>query len=62
MAAKKKSSRWLVKIGINYPNMFGKGIEVRAEPGEIVDDIPPDAIDWWLEQGVIEEVCDGVRT
>lgn len=60
--AAKKTQRWLVKIGINYPNMQGKGIEVRAEPGDIVDDLPPAAVDWWLEQGVIEEVCHGVRS
>lgn len=44
-----------VKVGINYlPN--GKGdTEKRAEPGDIVDDLPPGVVKVWLEQGVIGE-------
>lgn len=44
-----------VYVGINYlPN--GKGAkEKRAEPGEVVDDLPPGVVDVWLEQGVIGE-------
>lgn len=44
-----------VLVGINYlPN--GKGTkEKRAEPGELVDDLPPGVIDVWLEQSVIGE-------
>ena len=36
----------LVVIGIDYA---GK----RAEPGDIVDDIPARSVSWLLEQGVI---------
>jgi hypothetical protein len=36
-----------VVIGIDYA---GK----RAEPGDIVDDIPARSVSWLLEQGVIE--------
>lgn len=52
-----------VLVGVNYlPNGKGKD-EKRAEPGEVVGDLPPSAIAIWLEQGVIgepksEEVAD----
>lgn len=44
-----------VLVGINYlPN--GKGdAEKRAEPGEVVDDLPSGVVKVWLEQGVIAE-------
>lgn len=44
-----------VLVGISYlPN--GKGdTEKRAEPGEVVDDLPPGVVKVWLEQGVIGE-------
>lgn len=45
--AKKK---YLVKSGISW---YDGG---RAEPGEIVDNIPRKSIGWLLEQGHIEEV------
>lgn len=55
MAAK----RYRVLVGINYLPK-GKGdIEKRAEPGDVVDDLPPGVVKVWLEQGVIaEEVAD----
>lgn len=44
-----------VHVGINYlPG--GKGdTEKRAEPGDVVDDLPPGVVEVWLEQGVIGE-------
>lgn len=44
-----------VFVGINYlPN--GKGdTEKRAEPGEVVDDLPTSVVPIWLEQNVIGE-------
>lgn len=47
--------RYDVYVGINYlPN--GKGDkEKRAEPRGVVDDLPPDVVEVWLEQGVIGE-------
>lgn len=44
-----------VHVGINYlPN--GKGdTEKRAEPGDVVDDLPASVVPIWLERGVIGE-------
>lgn len=43
-----------VLTGLNYPPN-GKGPERRAEPGDLVDDIPTSSASWLLEQGVIVE-------
>lgn len=46
---------YLVLIGVNYPP-HGKGsAEKRAEPGDIVTDLPPKSIADLLDQGVICE-------
>lgn len=42
--------KFLVKHGIDYPPSN------RAEVGDIVEDIPPKAIKWLREQGIIELV------
>jgi hypothetical protein len=39
-----------VKVGINYPP------EKRAEPGDIVDDLPEKSLPWLLEEGIVTEV------
>jgi len=39
-----------VLIGLNYPP------DRRAEPGDVVDDLPKKSISWLLEQGHIEAV------
>jgi hypothetical protein len=44
-----------VLVGINYPP-HGKGDEVRAEVGDVIDDIPPKVAKLWTEQGIIEHV------
>jgi len=41
-----------VLIGLNYT--AGK-LEKRAEPGEVIDDLPKSAVAWLLECGAIEE-------
>lgn len=46
-----------VLIGINYPT---KGGEKRAEPGDVVDDIPKVDQKWLLEHGAIEPVAETV--
>lgn len=46
--AKKK---YRIKVGLNYPPN-----DKRAEPGDIVDDIPPGSLGWLLDAGVIEPV------
>lgn len=43
---------YLVRNGINYEV---DGVEKRAEPDELVDDLPEKAIGWLLEQGHIDE-------
>lgn len=53
MAAKPRKA-YRVLVGVNYlPD--GKGdTEKRADPGAIVDDLPPSVVKTWLEQAVIE--------
>ncbi|MBT9176900.1 MAG: hypothetical protein DDT20_01225 [Firmicutes bacterium] len=41
-------AKYKVLVGINYPP------DRRAEPGEIVDDLPVKSEAWLLEQGCIE--------
>lgn len=49
-------------VGLDYPR-GGRGPDRRAEPGDVVDDLPKTSVPWLLEQGAIEEVSgDGVRT
>ena len=40
--------KYKILVGLNYPP------DKRAEPGDIVDDIPKRSIPWLLEQGYIE--------
>jgi hypothetical protein len=43
-------------VGVSYL-AHGKGTnEKRAEPGDIVTNLPPSVIEIWLDQDVIEEV------
>lgn len=50
---------YVVLAGCNYPP-HGKGsTEKRAEPGDIVSDLPPKSIADLLAQGVIREPEDG---
>jgi len=56
MAAK---NRYRVLTGLNYPPN-GKGPERRAEPGDIVNDLPPESVGWLLEDGSITEADEEV--
>ncbi|CAB4158782.1 hypothetical protein UFOVP711_25 [uncultured Caudovirales phage] len=42
-------AKYRVLVGVEYASR-------RAEPGEIVDDIPAKSIKWLREQGLIEAV------
>lgn len=53
MAAAKKKYR--VLIGINYPD--GDGGEIRAEPGDLVSDIPERSIHGLVKTGAIEDAA-----
>ena len=44
-----------VVVGIDY-RPHGKGDEVRAEPGDLVDDVPAKTVKEWLADGVLEHV------
>lgn len=48
-----KRQKYRVLAGINYPPR-----DKRAEPGDVVDDIPLISIDWLLRDGIIEPVDD----
>lgn len=39
-----------VLVGLSYPP------DRRAEPGDVVDDIPPQSLGWLKNQGFIETV------
>jgi len=43
--------KYRVLVGLNYPPG-----DKRAEPGDIVDDIPPGSLGWLLDGGIIESV------
>jgi hypothetical protein len=45
--------KYRVLTGINYPTARGSR---RAEPDDIVTDLPPKSVPWLLEQGHIEKV------
>lgn len=49
--------RYVVRTGLNYPNPDPKVAEERrAEPGDIVSDLPTRVVDDLLAIGAIEEV------
>ena len=55
------AKQYRVLAGLDYPAR-GRGPRRRAEPGELVDDLPKGSVAWLVEQGAIEEVSgDGVR-
>lgn len=47
---------YLVLVGLNYPVKGGK--EKRAEPGDVITDLPTKSIPWLLDNGYIEPVED----
>lgn len=51
MTTKKKPTAYRVKVGLDYPV---KGVEKRAEKGDVVTDLPPKSIPWLLEGDYIE--------
>ncbi len=46
-------AKYRVLIGINY-RPDPKAAEKRAEPGDIVDDVPKKIVAQWIEAGVLE--------
>ena len=42
--------QYRVNVGIDYAGR-------RAEPGDLVDDIPTRSVKWLLDQGIIEEAA-----
>jgi hypothetical protein len=49
--ARATSGPWKVLVGMNYPPN-----DRRAEPGEIVNDLPSSDVPWMLEQNLIGPV------
>lgn len=43
-------------VGINYPT---KGGEKRAEPGDVVSDLPAKSVQWLQAGGYVELADDG---
>jgi len=43
-----------VKVGIDYPDPKSPGEEKRAEPGDVVDDLPEKSVKALVRDGVIE--------
>ena len=50
------SKAFEVVTGLNYP---GKGGDKRAEPGDVVDDLPAKSIEWLLADGHIKPIKEG---
>lgn len=50
------SKRYEVLVGVNYPTKQG---EKRAEPGDVVDDLPAGSVQWLVAQGVVSPVKGG---
>lgn len=48
-----KRKFYKVRVGVNYPP------DRRAEPDDVVDDIPAASVSWLLEQGIIEPAKKG---
>ena len=47
------SKAYRVLVGLNYP---AKGGEKRAEPEDVVTDLPAKSLPWLLEGGYVEPV------
>lgn len=45
-----------VLAGLSYPP------DRRAEPGDVVDDIPPQSVKWLLSQGIIQDASKNATT
>lgn len=45
-----------VLVGVNY-RPTPKADEVRAEPGDLVDDVPSAIAKVWVAEGVLEKVA-----
>ncbi len=46
-------AKYRVLVGINYPP------DKRAEPGDVVIDLPQKSVSWLVDQGYIEAVKEG---
>lgn len=55
MARKKPRKAYRVLVGLSYPP-DGADDERRAEPGDVVTDLPAWSVDWLLAGGSIAEV------
>lgn len=49
--------KYRVNTGLNWAPKLGAP-ERRAEPGDVVEDLPEKSVKWLLEQGHIEKVTD----
>lgn len=49
------SKKYLVKNGLDYDV---DGEPRRAEPDDVVDDLPPKSVSWLLDRGHIEEYAE----
>jgi hypothetical protein len=55
MTKQTKRPKYRVLVGINYPPG-----DKRAEPGDVVDDIPPSSIGWLVRDGIVKPVGDSI--
>lgn len=56
-AAGSAPKRFRVVAGLDYRTAAGS--PVRAEPGDVVDDLPPTSVGWLLECGAVAVVEEG---
>lgn len=50
------ATKYLVEIGLNYPDPANTAREVRAEPGDIISDLPNSAIQSLLAINAISPI------
>lgn len=43
-----------VLVGLNYPTKAG--LDKRAEPGDVITDLPAKSVGWLVDEGYVEEV------
>lgn len=57
MAEDKVRGRYRALVNLDYPG--GKTGTKHADPGTVVDDLPPGDLSWMLKVGAIEKVKEG---
>jgi len=55
---RKRKMKFRCLRGMNYPDPQHPGREKRVEPGDIVEDVPEESVEWYKKKGCIVEVAE----